>query len=45
MAFNADGKLVVGSYDRSYGDDETTGFSDISVLTSANLRSFNRASG
>jgi hypothetical protein len=41
MAFNSSGKLVVGAYDRSYATDETTGFSDISVLTSANLKSFN----
>jgi len=43
MAFNSSGKLVVGAYDRSYGTDETTGFSDISVLTSANLKSFNKS--
>jgi hypothetical protein len=43
MAFNSSGKLVVGAYDRSYGSDETTGFSDISVLTSANLKSFNKS--
>jgi len=43
MAFNSSGKLVVGAYDRSYGNDETTGFSDISVLTSANLKSFNKS--
>jgi hypothetical protein len=41
MAFTSSGTLVTGAYDRSYGDDETTGFSDISVLTSANLNSFN----
>ena len=43
MAFNSSGKLVVGAYDRSYGTDETTGFSDISILTSANLKSFNKS--
>src|SRR5262249_42367289 len=37
MAFTSSGKLVVGAYDRSYGTDETTGFSDISVLTSPSL--------
>jgi hypothetical protein len=40
MAFSGSGTLVVGAYDRSYGNDETTGFSDISVLTSANLTKF-----
>jgi hypothetical protein len=43
MAFNSSGKLVVGAYDRSYATDETTGFSDISVLTSANLKSFSNS--
>ncbi len=40
MAFSASSTLVVGAYDRSYGNDETTGYSDISVLTSANLTTF-----
>ena len=40
MAFARSGTLVVGAYDRSYGTDETPGFSDISVLTSANLTKF-----
>jgi hypothetical protein len=40
LAFSPSGTLVVGSYDRSYGGDETTGFSDMSVLTSANLATF-----
>jgi hypothetical protein len=40
MAFSASSTLVVGAYDRSYGDDETTGFSDISVLTSPSLNKF-----
>ena len=40
MAFSASSTLVVGAYDRSYGTDETTGFSDISVLTSSNLTKF-----
>ncbi len=39
-AFSSSGTLVVGAYDRSYGNDETTGFSDISLLTSANLTAF-----
>ncbi len=39
-AFAPSGDLVTGSYDRSYGTDEATGFSDISVLTSKNLTSF-----
>jgi hypothetical protein len=41
MAISPGGAVVVGAYDRSYGDDETTGFSDISVLTSSNLAAFN----
>ncbi|HEY4853305.1 MAG TPA: hypothetical protein VII22_21155 [Streptosporangiaceae bacterium] len=40
MRFAPDGTLVVGSFDRAYGTDETTGFSDISVSTSENLASF-----
>jgi hypothetical protein len=40
MGFTPDGTLVVGSFDRAYGTDETTGFSDISVSTSRNLTSF-----
>jgi hypothetical protein len=43
MGFAADGTLVVGSFDRAYGTDETTGFSDISVSTSQNLTSFGHA--
>src|SRR5262249_58369572 len=35
MAFNSSGKLVVGAYDRSYGTDESTGFSDIPRVPSA----------
>lgn len=40
MGFTPSGQLVVGFYDRSYGTDETTGFSDISVVTSADLSTF-----
>jgi hypothetical protein len=40
MAFTGSGELVVGAFDRSYGTDETTGFSDISLWTSKNLNSF-----
>ena len=34
------GKLAVDYYDRSYGDDERSGFSDISLSGSRNLRGF-----
>jgi hypothetical protein len=40
MGFTSSGQLVVGSFDRSYGTDETTGFSDISVGTSSDLATF-----
>jgi hypothetical protein len=40
MAFTGTGELVVGAYDRSYGSDETTGFSDVSLWTSSNLSGF-----
>ena len=40
MGFTPSGELVVGSYDRSYGTDETTGFSDISLGTSTDLATF-----
>ncbi len=43
MRFTPAGTLVVGSFDRAYGTDETTGFSDISVSTSQNLTSFGNA--
>ena len=43
MRFTPDGTLVVGSFDRAYGTDETTGYSDISVSTSGNLTSFEHA--
>ena len=39
-AFNPHGKLAVSYYDRSYGNDETTGFSDISLSGSTNGNDF-----
>ena len=30
-AFDPHGRLAVSYYDRGYGDDETTGFSDVSL--------------
>ncbi|MGZ4411162.1 MAG: exo-alpha-sialidase [Gaiellaceae bacterium] len=39
-AFSAGGKLAVSYYDRQYGNDETTGASDISVSGSSNMTSF-----
>jgi hypothetical protein len=43
--FTGGGSLAVSYYDRQYGDDETTGSSDISVSSSSNMSSFvtNRA--
>jgi hypothetical protein len=38
--FFRDGRLVVSYYDRQYGSDETTGYSDFSLTTSRNLSSF-----
>jgi hypothetical protein len=38
--FTSSGTLAVSYYDRQYGDDETTGSSDITVSGSANLTSF-----
>jgi hypothetical protein len=40
MGFTSSGELVVGSFDRSYGTDETTGFADISLSTSSDLSTF-----
>jgi hypothetical protein len=40
IAFTPSGKLAVSYYDRQYGDDETTGFSDISLTSSSNLSKF-----
>jgi hypothetical protein len=39
-AFNKDGKLAVSYYDRQYGDDETTGYSDFSLSGSKDISSF-----
>lgn len=36
-AFNKDGKLAVSYYDRQYGSDETTGYSDVSLSGSGDL--------
>ncbi len=43
MGFTPGGTLAVGSFDRGYGTDETTGFSDISVSTSQDMTSFGHA--
>jgi hypothetical protein len=40
LAFSPSGRLAVSYYDRMYGDDEMTGFSDISLSSSSNLTSF-----
>ncbi|MBA3944249.1 MAG: exo-alpha-sialidase [Herpetosiphonaceae bacterium] len=40
-AFTSSGKLAVSYYDRQYGTDETTGFSDVSLASSSNLSIFN----
>jgi hypothetical protein len=39
-AFTSRGTLAVSYYDRQYGDDETTGFSDVTVSASGNLVGF-----
>jgi len=39
-AFTKSGKLAVSYYDRQYGNDETTGFSDISLSGADNLAEF-----
>jgi len=39
-AFTPDGKLVASYYDRSYGDDNTTGYSDITVSASDDRSTF-----
>ncbi len=39
-AFTKAGKLAVSYFDRQYGSDETTGFSDISLSGSSNLSHF-----
>jgi hypothetical protein len=38
--FFRDGRLAVSYYDRQYGNDETTGFSDFSLTTSRDLSGF-----
>ena len=38
--FNKEGKLAVSYYDRQYGNDETTGFSDFSISGSTDLVHF-----
>jgi hypothetical protein len=38
--FSKDGQLAVSYYDRQYGNDETTGFSDLSVSGSEDLQAF-----
>ena len=40
MGFTQSGELAVSFYDRSYGTDETTGFSDMSLANSTDLASF-----
>ena len=39
-AFDPDGRLAVSYYDRAYGTDETTGFSDVSLSGSRNGEDF-----
>ena len=39
-AFTKDGKLAVSYYDRQYGSDEATGYSDVSLSGSRDLTSF-----
>ncbi|HEY8743503.1 MAG TPA: sialidase family protein [Chloroflexota bacterium] len=39
-SFSQDGRLAVSYFDRQYGNDETTGYSDISLSGSANLVQF-----
>jgi hypothetical protein len=40
LAFTADGQLAISYYDRQYGNDETTGFSDVSVSGSRDFSHF-----
>lgn len=40
IAFTKGGKLATSYYDRQYGDDETTGFSDISLSGSGGVSTF-----
>ena len=41
IAFTKNGKLATSYYDRQYGSDETTGFSDFSLSGTGDLASFN----
>jgi hypothetical protein len=41
-SFASNGSLAVSSYDRQYGDDETTGFSDVTVSTARDLVHFDQ---
>jgi hypothetical protein len=40
LAFTPSGKLAVSYYDRQYGNDETTGYSDFSMTASSDLVKF-----
>jgi hypothetical protein len=40
MAFTKNGKLAVSYYDRQYGSDETTGYSDVSLSGSGDVTAF-----
>ncbi|MDX6484578.1 MAG: hypothetical protein QOE95_2349, partial [Gaiellaceae bacterium] len=41
IAFTKSGKLATSYYDRQYGDDETTGFSDVSLSGTGDFLRFN----
>ena len=45
LAFTKDGQLAISYYDRQYGNDETTGFSDVSVSGSRDFSHFARTPG
>jgi len=40
LAFTDDGQLAISYYDRQYGNDETTGFSDVSISGSRDISHF-----
>jgi hypothetical protein len=40
LAFTAGGRLAISYYDRQYGSDETTGFSDVSISSSHDFSHF-----
>jgi hypothetical protein len=40
LDFFRDGRVAISYYDRQYGDDEATGYSDFSLSTSRNLASY-----